>query len=451
MDPFEKHLRGDIPLEAAADFFLKLKYGSAGPRAREMSVLTTRMKKANAAMGYGAVPNAGAPPPAPVMPAPAPVSLPATAMGKHAKSLRKIAEGMFGEGMASPGSVAPQVDMSQYSAMEEQGLEAEQENQAEFLRQKLEEAKAELQAAQDQAQQAQMTAQQLQVQQSQHDQQLQAAQQSAQLATQAAMQNVEQANAMAMQATSSALQAKDDAINTHSLAAKMRMSYQDLRGQIMDAVAQDAAAPVGEAIKAQGALGAGPAAPLGQDPMAAGGDPNAPPQDPNAPAQDPNAQQAPPQGAPPGGQEAGGPPAEAAPPEEEEPAGPPAEPAAPKEAGVMGSLAGMAGQFLKERAPHAAAGAAIGGGLTALESQMGNQGLHDDIEQLEGQPEGFGKALRMAAAKMKLSLNEATKQYPAAATAAGALAGAGAGMSLGPSLVDGMAKLPSNIRELRRK
>jgi hypothetical protein len=358
MDSFERGLRQDIPLEAAADFFLKLKYGSAKNIDNvKFAKLQGKLKES---AGLGAIGGSG---PAPAlgptgmgqnMPPVQPTSLPAAGMGKHAESRAqerahesletkyekhkhtggerhggnlgglagavaggaaghklgkspaavaagalvgyasgkgigksvgtsldahkfkkhaserfvKAANGMFGEGMTAPGAVAPQVDMSQYMAMEQEGEQAEQENQAEFLRQKLQQAHTELQAAQDQANMANQQAQQLQMAQSQHEQQLQSAQQQSQLATQAAMQNVQHAHELAMQATTQALQAKDDSINTHQMAAQMRMAYQDLRGNIMDSVAQDAAAPIGEAIKAQGALASQPAAPPGADPNA---------------------------------------------------------------------------------------------------------------------------------------------------------------------------------------
>lgn len=460
MDPFEKALRGDIPLEAAADFFLKLKYGSAGVDGQRLAKMGSKMKESTGgflpptAQGQN-MPAATAAPPTP---------LPAPAQGSHKMAaFRKAASEMFGDGMVAPGTVAPKVDMNQWTAMEEQGEAAEQANQAEFLRSKLEQAHAELQAAQDAASMSQQQQQDLMAQQSQHEQQLQAAQQQSQLATQAAMQNVQNAQNLAMKATSQALQAKDDAINTHSLAAQMRMSYQDLRGQIMDAVAQDNAAPVGEAIKAQGALGSGPAAPPGGDPsMGPEGDPNAAGADPNAPAS-PNAS---PGGAPGATEEAGAPPAGGADPaspppgggatQEEEPAAEPPPGAAPapepgKTAGVGSAVLGHLGQRMKAHAPYAAAGAALGGGLSAIESQMDHSGARDRVNQIEQEPGSFGQALRLAAAKAQLTIGEAMEKHPGAGTAFGALAGAGAGMAMGPGIVDGFAKLPDSIRKLQGK
>jgi len=569
MDPFEKAVSGEIPLEAAADFFMKLKYGSAGPDGQKIAAVKARLKEKDANMG-NLGPTAMGTQVAPTMPQPlapagmgkhagfisdtakkmraglgklvkgkpkahvpakpqntgivvrqktdaakapfkddprlgprrevppkvhtkeprmahrkgspdSPKEAPKKEMGlaakagigaaaglaagagahlalgnkdKHAAAFRKAASEMFGEGMVSSGTVAPQVDMNQYMAMEEQGESAEQANQAEFLRAKLEEAKTELQMAQDQAQMAQQEAQNLQMQQSQHQQQLTAAQQQSQLATDAAMQNVQQAHELALKATTQALQAKDDAINTHQLAANMRMSYQDLRGSIMDAVAQDAAAPVGEAIKAQGALAQTP-------PMGMGGDPNAAPADPNAAAADPMAAGA--EGGAPGATEdpsaapaeAGGPPAPAAgaetPAAPEAPAAPAEDPAAPKTAGMLSQLGTAAMGHLKQKLPYAAAGAALGGGLTAIDSQLDNSGDHERVQELQGQPASFGQALRLAAAKARASFTDAVKAHPVAGTAFGAMAGAGAGMAMGPGIMDGFANLPKNINELRGK
>jgi len=163
MNSIEKGLCPEIPLEEAADFFIKLKYGSAGPDGHKLAKLQKKMlKEKDSMMGppspaaMGTPPPAGAPPPAP--------GLPPTAMGKNA-AFRKAASGMFGDGMVSPGSVGPKVDMHQYMAMEEMGAQAEESNQADFLRQKLQDAHAQLQAAQDQAQQSQQQTQQLQQQQ----------------------------------------------------------------------------------------------------------------------------------------------------------------------------------------------------------------------------------------------------------------------------------------------
>jgi len=595
MNSIEKGLCPEIPLEEAATFFLKLKYGSAGPDGHKLAQMQSKLREkcSEGAMGaapltpaaMGTPPPGGAPPPAPPLPAtgmgknaaigllldvgnlgvpsaigyhmgksegreravegkgpgdfsylhsllvpgylgyhagkaeghrsrseamakepsktaaalsmskvkrlaahlPAVVAAPkksigkkalmvaggvalggATAAGVHhahkktAEAFRKAASDMFGDGMVSGGSVAPQVDMHQYLAMEEMGGQAEESNHADFLRQKLQDAHEQLQAAQDQASQSAQQTQQLQQQQTQHEQQLQAAQQQSQLATQAAMQNVDQAHQLAMQATTSALQAKDDAIGTHALAAKMRMSYQDLRGQIMDAVAQDAGAPVGEAIKAQGALAQTPPPGMEQPGAEQGADPNAVPAEEGAAGEAPGAEAAPTAAPVDGGPQAAGGGAGATPPGPPggEPAptadvggpgqGPPAE---MKQAGVAGQLLGQAGQYLKAKAPYAAAGAALGGGLTALESHtgLGGQGLRDDVSRLQGQPGSFGQALRLAAAQARLSTHEAIQKHPVAGTLAGAAIGAGAGMAMGPGIAQGFANLPEHLRELTGK
>jgi hypothetical protein len=104
---------------------------------------------------------------------------------------------------------------------------------------------------------------------------------------------------------------------------------------------------------------------------------------------------------------------------------------------------------VKGKLPYAAAGAALGGGLTAIDSQMDNSGDHERVQQLQGEPASFGQALRLAAAKARAGFSDAVKAHPVAGTAFGAMAGAGAGMAMGPGIMDGFARLPENLKALR--
>lgn len=490
MDAFERGLNQSIPMDEAASFFMKMKYGSNPEEklaSRDVAVVRGKVKTANVGM-------MGTPPPPASMTPATPPALPATAKGmnsiKMAAKLKRAFDEMFGEDSGAPGSVAPDVDMNQYIATEQLGRAAEEENQVEFLRQKLQAAVAETQAARDMASTAQTSAEQLQTIQAQHQQELQAAQQQAQLATDAAMENVNQAHELALKATSQALQAKDDAINTHQMAAQMRMAYQDMRGSIMDAVAQDAAAPIGEAIKQKG-LESQAVPPQGtQDP--AGPDGTGP---------DPGAEGAPKEGAQgdtPNPQNVN---KDAAPQEAADqtnlsaPAAGPgtvppmgedhksqanadgggglfdgsagaqsnsqrgttdqkgvvstdaaAKQASVKLAGPWGAVFQQALGHLKSNAPYAAAGGALGAALPFVESRVGHDALREKVQKLEGQEGGFGQALQLAKSKMQLALGEVAEKHPKSSMLAGGVIGAGAGMALGPHIIEGFKELPGMFR-----
>jgi hypothetical protein len=534
MDPIERGLQQEIPIKEAAAFFLELKYGKNPEEklaSRDISVVREKVREhvdrnkefgkavvepavrmahhamgKQANMGMGGAAGAGGmgalpPPPASMSPV-TPPPLPATAkgmntapMGKMAEKMKRALSEMLGDG-GGPGSVAPEVDMNEYMANEQDGRAAEEENQASFLRERLQATMAELSTAQGMASTAQQTAEQLQMAQAQHEQQLQAAQQQSQLATDAAMQNVQQAHELALKATTQALQAKDDAINTHQLAAQMRMSYQDMRGSIMDAVAQDAAAPIGEAIKQKG-MESQSVPPQGEEEAAgqngSGPDPGAegaPKEGGQGDTPDPdnvNKDAKPQEQA--GGE--GGPPAAAAPNSIAPASGGPehanqanadgggeigganpmpnsmrgtkdqpgvvstdaaSKQASVKLAGPWGSVFQSAMGHLKENAPYAAAGGALGAALPFVESHMGHDKLRGKVKELEESGEGgFGHALNLAQNKIRLSLGELSEKHPGAMSVAGGVMGAAAGATMGPHIMEGFKALPGRINELRGK
>ena len=402
---------------------------------------------------------------------------------KRGQNLHKHAEGeVFDEGSQPPPD--PGVDMREYLAAEEQGRAAEQENHAEFLRARLQQAYAELQSAKDMATSSQQMAEQLQQMQATHEQQLTAAQQQSQLATQAAMQNVEQAHSLALKATSQALQAKDDAISTHQMAAQMRMAYQDMRGSIMDAVGQDAAAPIGEAIKQQGAAAQSVPVDPGADPNAGGAGPDPGGEGvPKEGGDTPNPQNVNKDALPQEQAGSSGAPGAAAPPASAPPtgdafanqanasagsSGSPFDGQDPKPTLQVGTLAqpGVGGSakqasipwqpiiqsavgHLKERAPYIAGGAAVGAVLPQIEARRGHDDLREKVRTLEGNEKSFGNTLNLAQAKIRLAVGELSEEHPNMASAAGALVGGATGAMAGPDILKGLRALPSNLQRFR--
>lgn len=352
---------------------------------------------------------------------------------KHASALKLAFDEMTG-------GKSPDVpDMESYVANEREGLAAEEQMQAEFLRQKLQEAQQQLQMQQQSSMSAEQQLQTLQQQQQQHEQQMQASQQAAQLAQEAAMQNVQHAHEMAMQATSQTLQAKDEALSTHQLAAQMRMAYQDLRGNIMDSVAQDNAAPIGEAIKAQGQpqpdpsmapqeMGEQESGPAGQAQGAAAAPTAAPPEG-EAHANQANSE--------------GATDATLAQPSKEQ---------GMKQAGAdWSSVMHHAMGHLRDRLPYMAVGAGAGAALPLVESQVGHDDLREKVKRLEGEqaPGSFGKAIDLAQSKMRLALGEISEQHPVGASLAGAGLGAMFGAASGPGIMKAMKNIPDHIGQIR--
>lgn len=301
-------------------------------------------------------------------------------------------------------------DMPQYLVAEQEGLAAEQQGEAEFLRQKLQQAQQELQMHQETSQNAAQQMQQMQQQIASSNEQIQMAQQGAM-----------QAQDAATQAAQQQLQATDEALQTRQMAAQMRMSYQQLRSQMMDLASQDPAQQIGDQLKGQmpGVQGLGPEAVS----MGGGAPPGAPGGMPGAGA--PPGAQMPPGAAPMDPAAAGVPAQEQAPLAQPKP---PAEKKAPeskpepkKEANAKVIGAGV--------------GAALGGLGTAIESQMGqSKGLKEKIQKMESAPGGFGKALNIAQAKARLSLAELTEKHPVGASIVGGLRGAAIGAATGPAV-----------------
>lgn len=336
---FEKALLNDIPTDEASAFFLKVtgrdKVATANlesawddlspeeqdqilKEAQELGLLTEDQlpKEANALMGYGggggAGPKMGAPPVPASMPAQSPVQLPATAQGMNSvkTAMRKAAEHMkiaisaVPQPQTSP-SDPDEPNLEEYLAAEQAGMAAEEEQSAEFYRQRLQEARQQLDDLSMQAEQTGQKAQELEAQVAQNDQQVQAAMQQAQMASQSAMANVQQAHEMAMNATNQAMESQAEVLRQKQLAAAMRMGVQTLKDNVMGAMAQDPTDELAKQLQAPPPGSAGmvggqpPPPPAPIDPMT--GQPMAPmPGDPNAAAA---AGGAPAEGGPPAGGE----------------------------------------------------------------------------------------------------------------------------------------------------
>ena len=310
------------------------------------------------------------------------------------------------EMMAAPntGGNPPQVD-PQTSAMlqnEMEGQEAQQQNEAEYYKQRFAEAQQQLEAATQASEQTAAQAQQLQQQAEQNQMALSSAQNQAQQATALAMQQV--------------MQAGDEKLQQQMQAAQMRMAFQEMRGQLMNLASQEPPSQVLADPAAMGAPPAGQVAP-GQAP------PEAQPQD----AASAPAGQAPDPQAPPGQPGPGG--------EQTANAGSEPSEAAGKGKGAT-SVTVKQGSF-KDHALGAGLGAAIGGIGTAAEAGFGDEAratLKSRISQLEQEQGSFPQAMRLAASKGLLGASEAAAQHPVGATIMGSLVGAGIGASTEPAI-----------------
>lgn len=338
-------------------------------------------------------------------------------LGKYAAAFKRAAD----ELMAAQGELPPQQGTQSGSQLqadprtsaflqnEMEGQEAQQQNAAEFYKQRFAEAQQQLEAATQASEQAAAQAQQLQQQAEQNQMALSSAQSQSQQATALAMQQV--------------MQAGDEKLQQQQQAAQMRMAFQELRGQLLNLASQEppsqvltdpaaaaGATPGGQPAPGDPAMG-GVAAPAGQPQDAA-----------SAPAgQAPEAQVQPGQPGPGGA---------AAPTEGSEPAEP-----AGKGRGAT-SVTVKQGSF-REHALGAGLGALIGGAGTALEATGGEglrEGLQKKISVLEQEQGSFPQAMRLVANKALLGASEAASKHPARATIVGSLAGAGIGAATEPAV-----------------
>jgi hypothetical protein len=313
--------------------------------------------------------------------------------------------------------LGPDPRTTAYLQNEESGLAEEEQNAAEFYKQRFQEAQAQLDQVGQMHQQTQDQAAQLQQQVEQNQMALTSAQSQAQQATSMAMQQV--------------MQAGDDKIQQQMQAAQMRMAFQQLRGQLMDIASQEPPPaalndPMGQAQGAGTTIDPVSGQPVqGQDPAAAG-------------VSQPQPADATASGATPA-------------PQESETQATPAAPDAPKPAEKEDkggtSVTVKHGAFM-QHALGAGIGAALGGAGTALESSRHGDGLREGLRnrvaKLEQEEGSFPQALRLVASKGLLQMSEAAKEHPVGATIMGSLMGAGMGAATEPairSLVDSGKRL----------
>jgi hypothetical protein len=362
--------------------------------------------------------------------------------------------------MGTPEKDAPQLGMppepaldektQQYLAQEQAGSQAAQEAQENFYQQKFQAASQQLNALQEQASSAQQQLDQYNQGQQQMMQQNQAIQQ-------AALQNAQAAHSAATQAMQQALSAQKETIQQQTLSVGMRDAVHAMRQSLMQQVQQQLPpATTAEAnamaidqanAQQQAAAGQSTEQPADMNAQAAsGGQDNskqpgaAGEEQPKNTSGQPNAQgeeQAP--GSPaPGG---AGPEDSPSRGEGKKPLMEGAEPQgessqSSQQPPISVKVGSSHDQFI---------GAIMGGGAGALagglgglaESRMSNDPLRSKVKKLEEterQGGGFGNALELAQAKMRLALGELGEKHPMGTTAMSAGLGAVAGARLGHQL-----------------
>jgi hypothetical protein len=292
-----------------------------------------------------------------------------------------------------------------YMGAEMLAQQSQQENEANFYRERLGKAVADNQA---------MTQELQTIQQSVAGLQDQAAASGEQIAA----------------ATAEAVQASDRAMQHSQEAARMRMGMQQLREQMLqvasqdpDAIVQQDQAVQQEQANEQAALAGTPEA----SPAPGGG---APPGTPAAGAPQPG-----------GGVQA--------------PAGGDTTPSAEKpmqqdtkspedgkketKTTTTTKVAALP-KGLTSRLPYAAGGAGLGL-LSVAATRKGVPELKERVQNLEGEQGGFGKAVEMARAKLELAMAEEAQASPGRAALKGALVGAAGMSAIGPGLVGQAARM----------
>lgn len=292
---------------------------------------------------------------------------------------------------------AQEPTLEEYLAQEQQGMAAQKDVERQYLGQRVQDLGSEVQMGQQSAQATSMQMEQMQQQLAQSNQQIQMAQQTAAMAQQ-----------QALQAQQQQLQKADESLRTQQMAAQMRMAYQSLREQLMNLATNDPAMSVGNELKGQ-------TPEMGPDGM--GAPPGAPPtNDPGTEGQ-PGATQAPDTVSPVDG-------ASNAPPRPG-----PGEQLAAKTAGLKDAVTPF-------HAMGVTGGAAAGGLLANREIESGPERHKASLAKLQGEAGagGFLNALQQAKAKALLAFSEAAREHPTAARVAGTAVGGAMGAAAGESL-----------------
>lgn len=416
-----------------------------------LKTASVRMRKVATGMGM------------PAMPSPSPVTLPDTGQGKQqmpavatptapTPMAPKMAAMLFKRALdelAPPPPMAggeEDAELQQYLAEEQENASAQQEVEGSFYRQRFEETNQQLQAMQQEKGELEQHVAQLTDQVSQTSQMQQQAMAQAQQIQDSAMQQAQQANAAAQGAMQKTLASQNELIQQQQLAVSMRDAVHNMRTQLMGLVQTELPPATTMEAGVSGAA-AQQAADLDAQAMAAAQDPNNPQaaQDPNAAMAggDPNAA-----AAAQGGQQA---PAQAAPQEQAAPAPPPPQGGAgggeaggdaPKDASkgeggksVSLKVGHVKQAKLSDRAIGALAGGAIGAGSSLVEGQLGNDNLRLKVKKLEAEDRaegGFGNAMNLAQARLRLTLGEMSERHPLPAAAIAGVSGAMTGAATAP-------------------
>lgn len=368
------------------------------------------------------------------------------AAGQHAKMAAKMAsvfkkialeEGMPASQEEGLPPAEEEVDPTilQYLQQEQEGMAAEKAQEEAFYKQRFQEASQQLQAAQSQLAQLQQQADasgQVNAQMMQQAQQIQ----------QAAAQNAAAAHQAATQAMQQSLQAQNESIQQAQLAVGMRDSVHAMRHSLLELVQQQL--PPATPAETAAIQADQQAAQMG---MMGGGMDNTQ-QAPGAEGEVPGANQA---GQPGTQPDAGTPPQSATPGTGN---GPGTSPSAGQGASpTMEGAQPQGEQGMQQQPPKTAAatpsshdaflgaimGGLVGGGGSAIESQMSNDKLRSKVKKLEEADKaggGFVNALNLAQSKYRLALGEFSEKHPIASTAIGTGVGAAVGSQLLPALRD---------------
>ncbi len=323
-----------------------------------------------------------------------------------------------------PPALDPQTQA--YIAQEQQMQDLQDKNEAQFLRQKLEELRTQQQASDAKAAL-------LEQQQQMSDQQLQ------------------QSQAQVQQAIEQATQAQDQSVQQQQAAAAMRMAYQQLRGSVLQLASADPPALSGgsDAAMSAASQAAAPHSAPTQQSGPAGQAPN--PGTPVTVAPEGDAQVSRPaaQNEPLFGN------AESALRiEQQEPTGDAKVPnketlASVKFASFKEQLMHQVGEASKGILPHALVGGALGAGGGYLESRGNSDKLNKHIQELEAKPDrGVRGTMDLAQSRARQTIGDFTHSHPVATTLSGALGGAVLGARSGPGLVSLVKRQGQHAKEI---
>jgi hypothetical protein len=333
--------------------------------------------------------------------------------------------------------LAPEVQ--QYLALQQQAQQGAENNHIDFLRQKLQQAQQAQEQQQQEAQQLQQQVQQAQQQQALNEQQTAAYQ--AQVAS----------------STQKAMAAQDQILQQQQAAAAMRMAYQQLRGTLLQAASQEPPSLTGMDAAAQAASQAAAPSSAPEPTSGPAGQAASPGAAPNSVApmgEDQN-------NAPAAGTEpmfANANPATSMNQKDQQGQTPGKEVlshflpfgVAGKQASLKNYLTMQAGKAVSVL-PHAAAGAAMGGGLGYLESRADYDPLRQKVQELEATPDrGYRDALNLAQSRARLTMGEFANEHPGVSAGMGALGGALLGASNGPQVVGSLKRSGEHVGSIAR-